>query len=51
MTAAIFLVLAIAMIVAVSGYRGAAIGLFSIGLVAAVLWFDHHMTDSLKLAF
>ena len=51
MTAGIFLVMAIAMMVAVSGHRGVAIGLFGVGLVAAVLWFDHHMTDSLKLAF
>jgi hypothetical protein len=51
MTAAIFLVMAIAMIVAVRGYRGVAIGFFGIGMVAAVLWFHHHATDSLKLAF
>ena len=50
MTAGIFLVMAIAMMVAVSGHRGAAIGLFGVALVAAVLWFHHHATDSLNLA-
>ena len=37
MTTAIFLVMAIAMMVAVSGYRGVAIGLFGVGLVATAL--------------
>ena len=50
MTAGIFLVMAIAMMVAVSGHRGVAIGFFGVGLVAAVLWFQHHATDGLKLA-
>ena len=50
MTALIFLVMAIAMMVAVSGHRGVAIGLFCVSLVTAVLWFNHHATDSLKLA-
>lgn len=50
MVAGIFLVMTIAMMVAVSGHRGAAIGLFGVGLVAAVLWFHHHATDSLNLA-
>ena len=50
MTALIFLLMAIAMMVAVGGHRGVSIGLFSVGLVAAVLWFHHHATDSLNLA-
>ena len=50
MTAGSFLVMGIAMMVAVSGHRGVASGLFCVGLVAAVLWFHHHAPDSLKLA-
>lgn len=50
MTALIFLLLALAMMVAVRGHRGMAIGLFGVGLLAAILWLNHHMTDSLGLA-
>lgn len=50
MTALMFLVVALAMMVAVSGHLGTAIGLFCVSLLAAVLWFNHHMTDSLALA-
>jgi hypothetical protein len=38
-TALIFLVMVIAMMVTVSGHRGTAIGLFCVSLPAAVLWF------------
>ena len=51
MTAAIFLAMAIAMMVAVSGHRGTAIGLFCASLLAAVYWLNHHMTDKIGLAF
>ncbi|MFI5000848.1 MAG: DUF5993 family protein [Reyranellales bacterium] len=51
MTALIFLVTGIAMMTAVSGRRGIAIGLFSVGLIAAVVWLNHHMTDPLALSF
>ena len=49
MAVLIFLVMAIAMMVAVSGHRGVAIGLFGVGLVAAVLWFHRYATDMLNL--
>ena len=39
MTALIFLLMAIAMMAAVSGHRGTAIGLFCVSLPAVVLWF------------
>jgi len=51
MTAAIFLVCALAMTLVVGGRRNVAIGLFAITLIAAGLWLDHHMTDSLALSF
>ena len=47
MTALIFFLLAIAMIMAVGGLRGPAIGLFAVSFVLAVLWFNHHLTDAL----
>lgn len=50
MTAAIFLVSALAMVSAAGGRRGVAIGLFGIALVASVLWLDHLMTEPLKLS-
>ncbi len=51
MTAAIFLVCAIAMMLAVAGRRNVAITLFALCLVASALWLDHHMTDPLALSF
>ena len=51
MTALIFLVMAVAFMVAVSGYRGVAIGLFGASLVTAALWFYNDITDPLNLVF
>lgn len=51
MAGLIFLLAGVSMIVACSGYRGTAIALFGVSSVAAILWFDHHMTDALGLAF
>ncbi|WP_421996337.1 DUF5993 family protein [Reyranella sp.] len=51
MTAAIFLVTAIAMMAAVAGLRGIAVGLFMVSLVTAGFWLDHHMVDRLLLSF
>lgn len=51
MAGLIFLVMGVSMMAACAGYRGAAIALFGVSSVAAVLWFDHHMTDALDLAF
>lgn len=50
MTGLIFLAAAIAMMTALAGYRGVAIGLFAVSLVGAVLWFDRHLTGSLGVA-
>ena len=51
MTAAIFFVSAIAMMVAVGGRRDIAVALFGIAFLASVFWLRHHATDPLKLAF
>jgi Family of unknown function (DUF5993) len=50
MTAVIFLVSAIAMMLAAAGRRSTAIGLFGLCLVVSVLWLEHHLTDPLALA-
>jgi len=49
MTVLIFLAMSIAMMTASAGYRGAAIGLFGVSFVAAVLWFGRYATDMLEL--
>jgi len=51
MTAAIFLATALAMMSAVGGRRDIAIGLFGVAFLVSIMWFNHHMTDALKLAF
>jgi len=51
MTALIFLLVGLAMMLALSGRRGVAGGLFGIGLVLSVAWLVHHMTEPLKLSF
>ena len=50
MTALIFLLMAIAMIVGGRGSRGIAIGLFGVSLVLAAFWLNHHMDSVLNLA-
>lgn len=50
MTGLIFLVAAIAMMTALAGYRGVAIGLFGMSFVGAILWFDRHLAGSLGLS-
>ena len=50
MTALIFLLMAIAMIVAVGGRRGIAVGLFGVSFVLAALWLHHHMDSVLNLS-
>ena len=50
MTGLIFLAAAIAMMTALAGYRGVAIGLFGVSLVGAALLFDGHLTQPLGLA-
>ncbi|WP_194454783.1 DUF5993 family protein [Bradyrhizobium sp. CCBAU 53421] len=48
---ALFLAIAIAMLVAWRGPRPVAIGLFALILVACVATFLHHATDRLTLSF
>jgi hypothetical protein len=49
MTALIFLLMG-AMIVAVGGRRGIAVGLFGVSFVLAALWLRHHMDSVLNLS-
>lgn len=51
MTALIFLAVGVAMVLAVRGRRGLAVGLFLLALVASAFWLGHHMTDPLALDF
>jgi hypothetical protein len=50
MTALIFLLVAVAMIVAVRGRRGIAIGLFGVSFVLAAMWLNYHIVDVLNLS-
>ena len=50
MTVLIFLVAGFAMMFAVLGRRGVAIGLFALALAGSVVWLNHHMTDPLQIA-
>ncbi|CAN5922372.1 hypothetical protein BH11PSE3_BH11PSE3_30930 [soil metagenome] len=51
MTALIYLMMAVAIMIAASGYRGVAIGLFGVSLVTAIVWFYVDITDPLNLVF
>jgi hypothetical protein len=48
---ALFLAVAIAMLVAWRGSRSLALGLFAATLLASVATYLHHATDTLKLSF
>ena len=50
MTTLIFLVTGVAMIVAVRGARGVAIGLFGVSLMLAAFWLRHHVDSVLDLS-
>jgi hypothetical protein len=50
MTALIFLLMGVAMIVAVRGARGIAIGLFGVSFVLAAFWLHHHIDSVLNLS-
>lgn len=50
MTALIFLLVAVAMIMAVRGRRGIALGLFGTSFVLAALWLNYHVVDVLNLS-
>lgn len=51
MTALIFFLVAIAMIAALGGRRGIAVGFFGVSLILSAVWLMHHMTDPLTLSF
>ena len=51
MTGLIFLAAAIAMMTALAGYRGAALGFFGVSAVGAVWWLERYMTEPLTLSF
>lgn len=48
---ALFLGVAIVMVVAWRGSRPLTLGLFAVALIASVATFLHHATDTLKLSF
>ena len=50
MTALVFLLMGVAMVVAVRGQRGIAIGMFGVSLVLAAFWLNHHMDSVLNLS-
>jgi hypothetical protein len=50
-TALIFLLVAIAMLIALGGRRVLAGSVFGLSLILSVMWLVHHMTDALPLAF
>ena len=50
MTTLIFLLMSVAMIVAVRGTRSVAIGLFGTSLVLAAFWLHHHVDSVLNLS-
>ena len=50
MTALPFLLVAVAMIVAVRGRRGIAIGLFGVSFVLSAMWLNYHIVDVLNLS-
>ena len=51
MTSFLFLLLAIAMGLAWRGDRRAGVAVFAVAAVLSVAWFNHHLTDPLKLDF
>ena len=50
MTALIFLLMGVAMIVAVRGRRGIAVGVFGVSFVLAAIWLRHHIVSVLNLS-
>ena len=51
MTSFLFLLLAIAMGLAWRGDRRAGVAVFVVAALLSVAWFNHHLTDPLKLDF
>ena len=50
MSSLIFLLVGLAMMLALGGRRGLAGGLFGLSLVLSVAWLAHHMAEPLKLS-
>ena len=51
MTSLLFLLMAIAMVLAWRGNRRASVAVFALAAVLSVAWFNHHLTDPLDLDF
>ena len=51
MTSLLFLLIALAMGLAWRGNRRAGVAVFALAAVLSVAWFNHHLTDPLKLDF
>jgi len=47
----LFLLVGLAMMLALGGRRGLACGLFGLSVVLSVAWLVHHMAAPLKLSF
>jgi hypothetical protein len=50
-TSLLFLLMAIAMLLAWRGDRRAGLAVFALAAVLSVAWFNHHLTDPLALDF
>jgi len=46
----IFLIQTLAMIMAMKRHYPAAYGLFALGIVVGLFWFNHHMTDPVNIS-
>jgi uncharacterized protein DUF5993 len=51
MTSLLFLLMAIAMVLAWRGNRRAGVAVFALAALLSVAWFNHHVTDPLDLDF
>jgi hypothetical protein len=51
MTSLLFLLMAVAMLLAWRGNRHAGVAVFALAAVLSVAWFNHHVTDPLGLDF
>jgi hypothetical protein len=50
-TSFLFLLMAIAMLLAWRGNRRVSVAVFAVAAVLSVAWFNHHVTDPLALDF
>jgi hypothetical protein len=51
MTSLLFLLMAIAMVLAWRGNRRVGVAVFALAALLSVAWFNHHVTDPLDLDF